>query len=151
MDFQEDNKCYSSNLAETVLDLFLDAVNRDGERWPLIIGVDRGFENVLSCNAMVQFRGERRASFIAATSTHNQRIEHLWREVYLCIYKSPVFQWNHQDFLMWRIPLSFSLCILFLSQNQQFPELSEAFNTEGNWPPYQMWMNGMIHANNPLA
>jgi len=24
-------------------------------------------------------------------------------------------------------------------------------STEGNWTPYQMWMNGMMHTNNPLA
>lgn len=35
-------------------------------------------------------------------------------------------------------------------------EFSEAFNnhavsTEGNWAPSQIWINGMIHSNNPLA
>ena len=35
-------------------------------------------------------------------------------------------------------------------------DFSEAFNdhavsTEGNWTPYQIWMNGMMHRNNPLA
>lgn len=35
-------------------------------------------------------------------------------------------------------------------------EFSEAFNnhavsTEGNWTPSQIWINGMIHSNNPLA
>ena len=40
--------------------------------------------------------------------------------------------------------------------NKALEDFSEAFNnhaesTEGNWTPYQMWMNGMIHCNNPLA
>ena len=35
-------------------------------------------------------------------------------------------------------------------------EFSEAFNnhavsTEGNWTPSQMWIDGMIRSNNPLA
>ena len=62
-------RCHSNNLAETVLDLFLDTVIKDGDRWPSSIRVDRGVENVLVCDAMVQFRGEGRASFIAGPST----------------------------------------------------------------------------------
>ena len=78
-------KCNSNNLAETVLDLFLDAVKRDGDRWPSRIRVKRGVENVLVCDAKIQYRGEGRASFIAGPLTHNQRIERLWREVYRCV------------------------------------------------------------------
>ena len=63
-------KCISNNLSETVLDLFLDAGKRDGDRWPSRIRVDRRVENVLVCDAMIQYRGERRASFIAGPSTH---------------------------------------------------------------------------------
>ena len=58
-----------------MLELFLDAIMKDGERWPSRIRVDRGVENVLVCDAMVQTRGEGRGSFIAGPSTHNQRIE----------------------------------------------------------------------------
>ena len=78
-------RCSSNNLAETVLNLFFNAVSRDGDRWPSRIRVDRGVENVLVCDEMVQYRGEGRASFIAGPSTHNQRIERLWREVYRCV------------------------------------------------------------------
>ena len=46
--------CSSNNLAETVLQLFLDAISKDGERWPSRIRVDKGVENVLVCDAMVQ-------------------------------------------------------------------------------------------------
>ena len=97
-------KCCSNNLAETVLDLFLDAIGKDGDRWPSRIRVDRGVENVLVCDAMVQFRREGRASFIAGPSTHNQRIERLWREmcidvfvIYITILFTP---WSLQGFLM---------------------------------------------------
>lgn len=70
-------RCNSNNRAETVLNLFLDAINRDGNLWPSRIRVDKGVENVLVCDAMVQARGEGRGSFIAGPSTHNQRIERL--------------------------------------------------------------------------
>lgn len=154
-------KCNSNNLAETVLDLFLDAVNRDGDRWPSRIRVDRGVENVLVCEAMVQFRGEGRASFIAGPSTHNQRIERLWREVYRCVchlYYYTFYAMESSGLLNIEDPIQlFTLHTVFIPRiNNSLNEFSEAFNnhavsTEGNWTPYQMWMNGMMHANNPLA
>lgn len=70
-------RCNSNNRAETVLNLFLDAINRDGNLWPSRIRVDKGVENVLVCDAMVQAWGEGRGSFTAGPSTHNQRIERL--------------------------------------------------------------------------
>ena len=50
------------------------AVQRDGNLWSSRIRVDKGVENVLICDAMVQARGDGRGSFIAGPSTHNQRI-----------------------------------------------------------------------------
>ena len=70
-------RCNSNNRAETVLNLFLDAINRDGNLWPSRIRVNKGVENVLVCDAMFQARGEERGSFIASPSTHNQCIERL--------------------------------------------------------------------------
>ena len=67
----------SNNLSTTVLSLFLDAIENDGGLWPSRIRVDKGVENVLVCDAMVEARGEGRGSFIAGPSTHNQRIERL--------------------------------------------------------------------------
>ena len=72
----------SNNLAEAVLELFLAAVQRDGNLWPSRIRVDKGVENVLVCAAMVQARGDGRGSFIASPSTHSQRIERLWLDVF---------------------------------------------------------------------
>ena len=52
---------------------------------------------------------------------------------------------------------TFSLCTVFIPRiNKALNDFAEAFNnhavsTEGNWTPNQMWINGMLHANNPLA
>ena len=119
-------KCISNNLSETVLDLFLDAVKRDGDRWPSRIRVDRRVENVLVCDAMIQYRGEGRASFIAGPSRHNQRIERLCREVYRCV--CHLYYYNFLcngiigGFLMSRIQFSFSLTHYFYPQSKQLPE-----------------------------
>ncbi|CAB4015173.1 RNA-directed DNA polymerase from transposon X-element [Paramuricea clavata] len=74
-------KCSNNNLSQTVLELFMNAIEKDG-LWPSRIRVDHGVENVLVCDAMVSARGEGRGSFIAGPSTRNQRIERLWRDVF---------------------------------------------------------------------
>ena len=76
-----------------MLNLFLSAIEEDGGIWPSRIRVDHGVENVLVCEAMVENRGAGRASFIAGPSTHNQRIERLWRDVFrgVCHYYYYIF------------------------------------------------------------
>ena len=67
--------CSTNNLASTVLGLFESAVERDGGLWPSPVRVDYGVKNTAVCDAMVAVRGEGRGSFIAGSSTRNQRIE----------------------------------------------------------------------------
>ena len=136
-------------------------MSRDGDRWPSRIRVDRRVENVLVCDATVQYRGEGRTSFIAGPSTHNQRIERLWREVYRCVchlFYYTFYAMESSGLLGVEDPIQlFVLHTIFIPRiNHCLNEFSEAFNnhavsTEGNWTPSQMWINGMIHSNNPLA
>jgi len=58
-------KCSANNKAE----LFLDAMKRDGEFWPLRVRVYHGVENIGVCDTMVQVRREERGSFTAGPST----------------------------------------------------------------------------------
>ena len=39
-------------------------------------------ESVLIADYMIEKRGSERGSMITGPSTHNQRIEHLWRDVF---------------------------------------------------------------------
>ena len=76
-------KCATNNKSQTVKDLFIDATERYGI--PSRIRTDHGAENVLIWDLMEQFRGLNRGSALKGTSTQNQRIERLWRDVFRCI------------------------------------------------------------------
>jgi len=153
--------CYSNNLSETVLELFLDAVKKDGGMWPSRIRVDKGVENVLVCDEMVQVRGAGRGSFIAGPSTHNQRIERLWKDVFRCVCMSYYYTFYAMESSGMLNPDNhihlFALHLVYVPRiNKSLSQFMEAFNnhkvsTEKNWSPYQMWVNGMMHSDNHLA
>ena len=77
--------CSTNNLAITNFTLFQNAILENFGLYPSRMRVDYGVENVMICDEMVRIRGEGRGSFIAGSSTHNQKIERLWREVFRCV------------------------------------------------------------------
>ena len=52
---------------------------------PSGIRVDQGGENVSVVRLMLQVCGEERKSVLVGSSVHNQRIEHLWRDMHRCV------------------------------------------------------------------
>lgn len=153
--------CSTNNLASTVLDLFLTAIQETGGFWPSRIRVDYGVENTAICDAMVATRGEGRGSFIAGSSTRNQRIERLWRDVFRCVchaFYYTFYAMEQTGILDIENPIHLlTMQWVFRPRiNHALHEWSNGFNnhpvrTEHNWTPNQMWSNGMLNVNNPLA
>ncbi|KAM4564942.1 uncharacterized protein V3H82_014030 [Fundulus diaphanus] len=70
----------NNNRSSTVLNAFLQAIARYGP--PSRVRTDRGGENNSVCVLMNIFRGRERGSALRGRSTHNQRIERLWRDLW---------------------------------------------------------------------
>ena len=151
----------TNNLSSTVLSLFESAVEQDGGLWPSRIRVDFGVENTAVCDAMVAVRGEGRGSFITGSSNRNQRIERLWRDVFRCIchvFYYTFYATEQTGLLDVENPIHmFALQYVFLKRiNFALSEWIVSFNdhpvqTEQNWSPNQMWLNGMMNSSNSLA
>ena len=70
----------NNNKVTTVLSCFLKGVETYGI--PYRVRSDKGKENVFVADYMIEKRGSERGSMITGPSTQNQRIEHLWRDVF---------------------------------------------------------------------
>ena len=92
--------CNTNNRADTVMREFRKATEEFGV--PSRVRSDRGGENVEVCYFMVTYRDPDRASYIAGSSVHNQRIERLWRDVYRCVcstYHEVFYEMERQEIL----------------------------------------------------
>lgn len=70
----------NNNRSNTVLEKFVRAVDQYGV--PSRVRCDQGGENNAVCMFMEVFRGSARGSALRGRSTHNQRIERLWGDVW---------------------------------------------------------------------
>jgi hypothetical protein len=145
-------KCSTNNRAETVLNLFHEARSQWGI--PHRCRGDRGSENVLVAEWMINHRGINRGSYIFGRSIHNQRIERLWRDVYrltLRIYYDIFILLEREYSLdpdnnvhLWclhyvYVPIINRALTIFKNQWNEHP-----ISTEHNNSPQQLFFSGMI-------
>lgn len=76
-------KCRPNNRSSTVYELFLNAIQLFN--LPSRVRSDQGSENLMVARHMIEKRGSERRSMLTGSSTHNQRIERLWRDMHGCV------------------------------------------------------------------
>jgi hypothetical protein len=73
-------RCANNNSAQTVLEFFRDGVTRFG--LPDSIRSDHGGENVDVWRYMLASHNNDLSCVVTGSSTHNERVERLWRDVH---------------------------------------------------------------------
>ena len=119
---------------------------------------DNGLENVHIAQFMIEKRDLERGSIITGESTHNQRIERLWRDVFngvLCFYYNLFYFMEESSVLD---PLNeYHIAAL---HHVHFPKINKKLETWRNaWArhrlrttrssPMQMWLSGQLQ--NPVG
>lgn len=139
-----------NNRAQTVLEEFVNGVSEFG--LPVRVRSDHGGENIDIWRYMLSVHNSTK-SVITGSSTHNERVERMWRDLGRSVTSvfSFTFSLLERDGIL--DPLNevdlFSLHFVFLPRlKQSLHDFQSSWNlhclsTEGNMSPYQLFVEGL--------
>ena len=148
--------CTTNNKAVTVKNSFIKGVEEYG--LPLRVRSDKGLENVLVADYMLEKRGVETGCMITGKSTHNQRIERLWRDVFTgaLSYFYELFYFMEEELILDPLNDTHLACLhyVYLPRiNNKLKLWREAWANHRmrttKTTPWKLWLSGQI--NNPIG
>lgn len=149
-------QCTTNNRASTVYGMFINATQSYG--LPSRVRSDQGLENVLVARHMIDRRGVERRSMLTGSSTHNQRIERLWRDMHhsaTVLYYRLFYFMEDQGLLE---PMNerhlWALHYIYIPRiNRTLSQFVQSWNhhcirTAGHKSPHQLYTAGMLMLQN---
>ena len=143
-------KCANNNCASTVFDAFLEGLVAYGT--PTRVRSDHGGENIDVWRHMLSLYNDP-TCVLTGKSTHNERIERMWRDITRCVSSSFIDIFNALEVENMLDPLNevdtYCLHFVFLPRiNKHLADFqgsrnSHPLSTEGNMSPLQLFVEGL--------
>ena len=146
-------QCTGNNKSDTVLQHFLAGVQRFG--LPQRVRSDHGGENIQVWRYMISSHNGDTSRVITGSSTHNERIERLWRDVHRCVTTrfSDIFRSLEAEGNLDALNEVDLFCLHYVYLPRLCKALSEfqeswnnhQLSTEGSKTPYQLFYEGISY------